>query len=73
MSEEVKRKLKESGRGSYYNQDAWIQELEEEDPQVEVNVYATVVHYCWYIIQSLCSVGLSLAQQPNDKHPPLPL
>ena len=37
MSEEAKRKLKESGRFSYYNQDAWIQELEEEDPQVKVN------------------------------------
>ena len=41
MSEEVKRKPKESGRGSYYNQDAWIQELEEEDPQVEVNEEAS--------------------------------
>ena len=41
MSGEVKRKLKESGRGSYYNQDAWIQELEEEDPQVEVNEEAS--------------------------------
>lgn len=30
MSEEAKAKLKESGRGSYYNQDAWLEELNEE-------------------------------------------
>ena len=34
--------------------------------------FATVVHYCLYIIQWLCLARLSLAQEPNGKHPSLP-
>ena len=34
MSEEAKKKLKESGRGSYYNQDDWLKEMDEEETDV---------------------------------------
>ena len=64
MSEEAKKKLKESGRGSYHSQDAWIQELEEEASQMEVDEEPSANNASFHKLQP--HLGTNLHSDSSD-------